>query len=55
MSHEAKTELCQKILIADEFPGTHLTCNISIIANATTVKKYFFGSTLKEESISICR
>ena len=53
MSHDAKSELCQNILIADEFPGTHLICNISIIINTRAVKIYFFGSTLKEVSISI--
>ena len=54
MSQEAESELCQKILIVDEFPGTHFIGNISIITNATKMKKYFFGSTLKKESISIC-
>ena len=54
MLHDAESELHQKILIADKFPATLLLCNISIIINATAVKKYFFGSTFKKESISIC-
>ena len=28
--------------------------NISIIISATALKKYFFGSTFKDEAIDIC-
>ena len=54
MSHEAKSYLHQKILTVDKFPGTYLIGNISIIINATTVKKYIFESTSKDVLFDIC-
>ena len=54
MSNDTKSYLHQKILIVDEFPGTYLIANVSIIIDATAVIKYFFESTLKEEAIDIC-
>ena len=50
MLHDAKSELCQKLLVADIFAGKLLIGNISITKNATTVKKYFFGPTLSDQS-----
>ena len=46
MSHDAKSELHQKILIANIFPGILLIGNISVTIYATTVKKYSFGPTI---------
>ena len=54
MSHNAESELHQKILIVDRFPGTTLIGNILIIISATAVKKYFFGSPFHDEAIHIC-
>ena len=42
MSHDAKSEQHQKILIADIFPGILLIGNISVTTNVTTMKKIFF-------------
>ena len=39
MSHNAESELHEKILIVDRFPGTTLIANILIIISATAVKK----------------
>ena len=49
MLNETKSYLHQKILTVYKFPGTYLIGNISIIINATAVKKYFFESTSKGE------
>ena len=54
MSHNAESDLHQKILIVDRFPGTTLIGNILIIISATAVKKYFFGSPVHDEAIHIC-
>ena len=51
--HDAESELYQKLLVADIFPGKLLTGHISVTKFATPVKKYFFGSTALEESIRI--
>ena len=53
MLHDAKSELYQKLLVAEIFPGKLLTGNISVTKYATPVKKYFFGSTALDESIGI--
>ena len=54
MSHNAESELHQKILIVDRFPGTTLIGNILIIISATAVKKYIFGCPFSDEGIHIC-
>ena len=54
MSHNAESELHQKIFIVDRFPGTTLIGNISIIISATAVKKGFFGSPFNDQEIHIC-
>ena len=54
MSHNAESELHQKILIVDRFTGTTLIGNILISISATAVKKYFFGSPFNDEAIHIC-
>ena len=54
MSHNVASELYLKILIVDKLPGTTLIGNISIIINATAIKRYFIGSTFKDEAIDIC-
>ena len=54
MSHNAESELHQKILIVDRFPGTTLIGHILIIISATAVKKSFSGSPFNEEPIHIC-
>ena len=54
MSHNAESDLHQKILIVDRFPGTTLIGNILIIISATAVKKYIFGSPISDEGIHIC-
>ena len=53
MLHDAESELYQKLLVADIFPGKLLTGHISVTKFATPVKKYFFGSTALDESIGI--
>ena len=53
MLHDAESELYQKLLVADIFPGKLLTGHISVTKFATPVKKYFFGSTALDESIRI--
>ena len=53
MSHNAESELHQKILLLEKLPGRTLIGNISIITSATTVKKYFFGSPFDDEAIHI--
>ena len=47
MLHDAESELDQKLLIADVFPGTLLTSNISETIDARTWKKYFLNLHLK--------
>ena len=54
MSHNAESELHQKILIVERFPGITLIDNILIIISATAVKKGFFGSPFNEETTHIC-
>ena len=54
MSHNAESELHQKILIVDRFPGTTLIGNILIIISATVIKKYFFGSPSNDQTSHIC-
>ena len=53
MLHDAKSELYQKLLVADIFPGKFLIGYISVTKHATTVEKYFFGVTKSDESIAI--
>ena len=52
-SHDAKSQLCQKLLTIDGFPGTLLIGNISETKNATACKKYFFRPTFKGQSTDI--
>ena len=52
-SHDAKSQLCQKLLTIDDFPGTLLIGNISETKNARLWKKYFFRRTFKGQSIDI--
>ena len=51
--HEAKSQLCQKLLTIDGFPGRLLIGNISETKNATACKKYFFRPTFKGQSTDI--
>ena len=44
---DAESELCQKLLNGDSFPGAPLTGNIMETINATTWKKYFFEPAFK--------
>ena len=48
------SELHQKILIGERFPGITLIGHILIIISATAVKKDFFGSPFNDEAIHIC-
>ena len=48
MFHDAESDLYQKLLVADNFPGMLLIVNISVTKYAITVKKYFFGPTLSD-------
>ena len=52
--HNAESELHQKILIVERFPGITLIGNILIIISATAVKKGFFGSPFNEKTTHIC-
>ena len=52
-SHDAVSDLCQKLLSIDGFPGTLLVGNISKAKNARTQKKYFSGSPFKGQSIDV--
>ena len=52
-SHDAKSQLCQKLLTIDGFPGRLLIGNISETKNATKWKKYFPRDTFKGQSIDI--
>ena len=42
MLHDTKSELCQKLLTSDDFPGTPLIDNISKTFNVRTWKNIFF-------------
>ena len=53
MLHDAESDLYQKLLVADIFPGMLLIANISVTKYTTTVKKYFFGPTLSDAWIGI--
>ena len=53
-SHDAKSQLCQKLLIKDGFPGRLLIGNISESKNARKWKKYFSRRTFNGQSIDIC-
>ena len=53
MLHDAESKLYQKLLVADIFPRMLLIGYITVTKFATTVKKYFFGSTVSDESIAI--
>ena len=52
-SHDAKSQLCQKLLTIDGFPGTLLTGNISETKNPRKWTKYFSRLTFKGQSIDI--
>ena len=52
-SHDAKSQLCQKLLTIDGFPGTLLIGNISETKNARAWKKYFSRPTFKGQSIGV--
>ena len=52
-SHDAKSQLCQKLLTIDGFPGRLLIGNISETKNATAWKKYFFRLTFRGQSTDI--
>ena len=52
-SHDAKSQLCQKLLTIDGFPGRMLIGNISEMKNARKWKKYFSRRTFKGQSIDI--
>ena len=51
MLHEAESELYQKLLVADIFPGILLIGYISVTKHAKTARKYFFGITKSGKSI----
>ena len=53
MCHDAKNELCQKLITTENIPGTLLTNIISETIYAGTQEKYFFKSMLNGESIYI--
>ena len=52
-SHDAKNQLCRKLLTIDGFPGTLLIGNMSESKNARAWKKYFSRPTFKGQSIGI--
>ena len=52
-SHDAKSQLCQKLLTIDGFPGRLLIGNISETKNARKWKKYFSRHTFKAQSTDI--
>ena len=52
-SHYPKSQLCQKLLTIDDFPGRILIGNISGTQNARKWKKYFSRRTFKGKSIDI--
>ena len=51
--HDAESQLCQKLLTIDAFPGIHLIGNISETINARACKKYFSRNTFKGQSSDI--
>ena len=51
--HDAKSQLCQKLLTIDGFPGRMLIGSISETKNARKWKKYFSRPTFKGQSIDI--
>ena len=53
VSHDAESELCQKLLTADYFPRRLLIGNILETINTRTWKKYSFLHTFKGQSIGI--
>ena len=53
MWYDAESELYQKLLVAEIFPGKLLIVYIFVTKHATIVKKYFSGSALSDESICI--
>ena len=53
MLHDGESDLYQKLLVADIFPGMLLIANISVTKYATTVKKYFLGPRLSDAWIGI--
>ena len=53
MSHDAESELCQKLLTRTDFPGTQLINYILGTIDGRTWKKCFFDPTFKEPSIDI--
>ena len=50
-SHDTESQLCQKLLTIDCFPGTLLIGNNWETINARTLKKCFFDATFKGQSI----
>ena len=54
MWHDTESELCQKLLIIDAFPGKHSISNISGIRNAARQIKFFFEPIFHEELYGIC-
>ena len=55
MLHDAESELHQKLLIVNSFPGRYLIINILEIRNGTRQVKYFFGPPFNEELFGIYR
>ena len=53
MLHDAESELYQKLLTRDWFPGRYSIRNIWRTANAKRKKKYFLEPTFKGLSIYI--
>ena len=54
MLRRTESELYQKLLVADIFPGMLLIGNIPVSKYATKAEKYFFGPTISDKSIGIC-
>ena len=52
-SHDAESELCQKLLTIDGFARTLLIGNISETKNARAWTKYFSRPAFKEQLIDI--
>ena len=53
MLHDTESDLYQKLLVPDIFPGMLSIADISVTKYATTVKKCFFGPTLSDAWIGI--
>ena len=51
-SHDAKSQLCQKLLTIDDFPGKLLIGNISETKNATGSKNVFPDLHLKGKRLT---